>query len=69
MIEGGKAAGVRLKGGDVIRAEHAVVANVPVWSLPKLLPDQVRFVNTCMYIFVMHTNIHTVKVHTRTQSR
>lgn len=40
LIEDGRAAGVVLKGGDVIRANHAVVNNAPVWALPKLLPDK-----------------------------
>lgn len=40
LVEEGKARGVVLKGGDVIKANHAVVSNAPVWALPKLLPDK-----------------------------
>ena len=39
LIEDGKACGVVVKGGDVIRATHAVVSNAPVWALPKMLPE------------------------------
>jgi len=40
LIEDGKASGVVLKGGDVIKANHAVVSNAPVWALPKMLPEK-----------------------------
>jgi phytoene dehydrogenase-like protein len=40
LVEDGKASGVVLKGGDVIKANHAVVSNAPVWALPKLLPEK-----------------------------
>lgn len=40
IMKEGKAAGVTLKGGDTITASHAVVANAPVWAIPKLLPDE-----------------------------
>jgi len=39
-VEGGKASGVTVRGGSEIKAEHAVVANAPVWALPKLLPSE-----------------------------
>ena len=35
----GKASGVVVSGGDVISASHAIVSNVPVWALPKMLPE------------------------------
>ena len=40
LVEDGKASGVVLKGGEVIKATHAVVNNAPVWALPKMLPDK-----------------------------
>ena len=40
LVEDGKASGVVLKGGEVIKATHAVVSNAPVWALPKLLPEK-----------------------------
>lgn len=51
LIEDGKAAGVQLRGGDIIKAEHAVVANAPVWALPKLLPEEVIFFVFDVYTF------------------
>ncbi|EKX43472.1 hypothetical protein GUITHDRAFT_158041 [Guillardia theta CCMP2712] len=40
LIKDGRAAGVITKGGDTILARKGVISNVPVWSLPKLLPDE-----------------------------
>lgn len=38
LIEGGKAKGVKLRGGGVVRARKAVVSNASVWDTMKLLP-------------------------------
>eukprot|EP00960_Hanusia_phi_P067885 766722-Hanusia_phi.AAC.1 len=40
LIKDGRAAGVITKGGNTILARKGVISNVPVWSLPKLLPDE-----------------------------
>ena len=39
LIEGGRAAGVVLKGGQVIRAAKAVVSNASMWDTIGLLPE------------------------------
>lgn len=44
LVEGGRAAGVRLRGGgggrpEVIRARRAVVSNASVWDTMRLLPE------------------------------
>ncbi len=41
LVEGGRAAGVRLVGGEILRADHVVLA-VPWNRLPALLPDELR---------------------------
>ena len=41
LIEGGRAVGVRLKGGEVVRAA-SVVSNADAWNTAKLLPDKYR---------------------------
>jgi carotene isomerase len=39
LVEGNRAAGVRLRGGKEIRARRAVVSNASVWDTLKLLPE------------------------------
>lgn len=46
LVEGGRAAGVRLRGNrapggrpEVIRAKKAVVSNASVWDTQRLLPE------------------------------
>eukprot|EP00854_Cymbomonas_tetramitiformis_P007393 gene7393-8804_t len=39
LVDGGRAAGVRLKSGNVIRAKKAVVSNASCWDTLKLLPQ------------------------------
>lgn len=39
LVEGGKAVGVELRGGDIIRANKAVVSNASVWDTLRLLPE------------------------------
>ena len=41
LIEGGKAVGVRLESGEVIRASHAVISNVNPSLMPDMLPEAV----------------------------
>ena len=38
MIEGGRAAGVKLRGGSRVLASKAVVSNASLWDTQKLLP-------------------------------
>ena len=38
LLEGGKAVGVKLRGGAVIKAGTAVVTNATLWDIRKLLP-------------------------------
>ena len=38
LLEGGRAAGVRLRGGAEVRARKAVVTNATLWDSQKLLP-------------------------------
>lgn len=40
LIEGGRAAGVVLKGGQMIRAAKAVVSNASMWDTIGLLPEE-----------------------------
>uniref|UniRef100_A0A061RCQ2 Carotene isomerase n=1 Tax=Tetraselmis sp. GSL018 TaxID=582737 RepID=A0A061RCQ2_9CHLO len=40
LVEGGRAAGVRLRGGQTIRASKAVVSNATIWDTLKLLPKE-----------------------------
>ncbi len=40
LVEGDRAVGVRLRGGEEIRARRAVVSNASVWDTLKLLPDK-----------------------------
>ena len=40
LIRDGRACGVRLRSGEEIIARTAVVSNAPVWSIPRLLPEQ-----------------------------
>uniref|UniRef100_A0A0G4GWP1 Amine oxidase domain-containing protein n=2 Tax=Chromera velia TaxID=505693 RepID=A0A0G4GWP1_9ALVE len=39
LVEDGRAVGVRLRGGKVVRARKAVVTNASVWDTLKLLPE------------------------------
>lgn len=40
IMEGGRAVGVELRGGAIIRASKAVVSNASVWdTVNKLLPE------------------------------
>lgn len=45
LVEGGRAAGVRLRGrgpgggGRTVRARRAVVSNASVWDTAKLIPE------------------------------
>ena len=40
IMEGGRAVGVELRGGSIIRASKAVVSNASVWdTVNKLLPE------------------------------
>lgn len=40
LVEGGRAAGVRLRGRKgAIRASRAVISNASVWDTAKLLPE------------------------------
>jgi phytoene dehydrogenase-like protein len=38
LLEGGRAAGVRLRGGEVLRASEAVVSNADIWRTRELVP-------------------------------
>ncbi|EPS67315.1 hypothetical protein M569_07459, partial [Genlisea aurea] len=40
VVEGGRAVGVRLRGGKFIRAKKAVVSNASMWDTLKLLPGE-----------------------------
>lgn len=40
LIEGGRAVGVVLQGGQVIRASKAVVSNASMWDTVRLLPPE-----------------------------
>lgn len=40
VIENGRAVGVRLKGGQFVRAKKAVVSNASMWDTLNLLPDE-----------------------------
>lgn len=42
LMEEGRACGVRLRSGEVIRARKAVVSNVPAWAVPGLLPESYK---------------------------
>lgn len=39
LVEGGRATGVQLRSGGVIRAHKAVVTNASVWDTQTLLPS------------------------------
>ena len=39
LIEGGRAVGVRLRGGEIVRARSGVVSNASPWDTLSLLPD------------------------------
>lgn len=39
LVENGRAVGVRLRGGKVLRARRAIVSNASTWDTVKLLPD------------------------------
>ena len=39
LIEGGRAVGVRLRGGEILRARSGVVSNASPWDTLKLLPE------------------------------
>lgn len=39
LVENGKAVGVRLRNGEALRADVAVVVNASVWDMLKLLPE------------------------------
>ena len=39
LVGGNRAVGVRLRGGEILRARQAVVSNASVWDTLKLLPD------------------------------
>ncbi|CAM9718495.1 unnamed protein product [Discosporangium mesarthrocarpum] len=39
LVEGGKACGVRLRGGQVIRAKKSVISNASAWDTIRLVPD------------------------------
>jgi phytoene dehydrogenase-like protein len=41
MVEGGRARGVKLRGGDVVRASKSVVSNASMWDTQRLLPKHV----------------------------
>ena len=41
LVEGGRATGVRLRGGSTIRARKAVVSNASLWDTQRLLPGHV----------------------------
>jgi phytoene dehydrogenase-like protein len=38
ILEGGRAAGVRLRGGGAVRASKAIVCNASLWDMQRLLP-------------------------------
>ena len=40
LMENGRAEGVRLRGGEVVRAARGVVSNADVWATVKLLPER-----------------------------
>ncbi|MCU0571260.1 MAG: NAD(P)/FAD-dependent oxidoreductase [Oculatellaceae cyanobacterium Prado106] len=42
VVEQGRAAGVRLKNGEILRAERAVVSNAVIWDTLNLLPSEHR---------------------------
>ena len=42
LMENGRAEGVRLRGGEVVRAARGVVSNADVWATVKLLPEAHR---------------------------
>ena len=39
ILEGGKAVGVKLRGGKTIRARVAVVSNASAWDTLRLIPE------------------------------
>ncbi len=41
LIEGGRAKGVKLRGGGIVRASKSVVSNASLWDTQRLLPDHV----------------------------
>ncbi len=41
MIEGGRATGVKLRGGSIVRASKSVVSNASMWDTQRLLPNNV----------------------------
>ena len=41
LVEGGRATGVRLRGGSAIRARKSVVSNASLWDTQRLLPGHV----------------------------
>ena len=63
LVEDGKASGVVLKGGDVIKANHAcdnaVVSNAPVWALPKMLPE--KYATKLFGLFEMEKDTASLK--------
>jgi hypothetical protein len=38
-MEGGKATGVKLRGGGVVKANKAVISNASVWDTLKMVPE------------------------------
>ena len=41
LIEGGRATGVRLRGGSTVRARKSVVSNASLWDTQRILPSHV----------------------------
>ena len=41
LVEGGRATGVRLRGGSTVSARKAVVSNASLWDTQRLLPSRV----------------------------
>ncbi|NJO20039.1 MAG: carotene isomerase, partial [Spirulinaceae cyanobacterium RM2_2_10] len=39
LLESGRAAGLRLRGGEVVRSRQAIVSNASAWDTVKLIPD------------------------------
>jgi hypothetical protein len=73
LIENGRAAGVRLRNGDVIRANKAVVSNASSWDTVKMVEKSIdkvkdkaafetwkRTVSACCYWLVY---LYTLSVH------
>ena len=39
LVEGGRATGVKLAGGSIVRATKSVVSNASMWDTQRLLPS------------------------------